>query len=68
MRIKVTPWAEVRIDGKLVGTTPLAPRQLAPGAHDITLIYRARDGQSRIEHKRVVVRGDDDQLVEADLR
>jgi serine/threonine protein kinase len=68
VRIKVTPWADVRIDGKLVGTTPLAPRQLSAGAHDVTLTYRSRDGGSRIEHKRVVVRGDDDQLVEADLR
>jgi len=37
LRITVTPWAHVYIDGKPVGTTPLTPLNLPPGAHEIRL-------------------------------
>ena len=63
LRFKAVPWAEVRVDGKLIGTTPLAPRRVPAGRHEVVLTFRARS-----DKRMVVVRGDDDQLVSADLR
>jgi tRNA A-37 threonylcarbamoyl transferase component Bud32 len=37
LKITVTPWAHVYIDGKPAGTTPLRPLELAPGAHEVRL-------------------------------
>jgi serine/threonine-protein kinase len=35
--VSVLPWADVTVDGKGVGTTPLAPISLAPGTHSVVL-------------------------------
>jgi serine/threonine-protein kinase len=35
--VRVIPWAEVLVDGRAVGTTPLAPVRLAAGRHVIEL-------------------------------
>lgn len=37
LQVVVLPWADVSVDGKAAGTTPLAPIQLAPGPHAIVL-------------------------------
>lgn len=35
--LRVIPWAEVMVDGRPAGTTPLAPLRLAPGRHVVEL-------------------------------
>ena len=34
------PWAEVMVDGRVVGTTPLARFPLPPGSHSVVLTHR----------------------------
>ena len=34
-----TPWAEVTVDGRAVGMTPLAQIPLAPGSHGVVLSH-----------------------------
>ncbi|MBX7100047.1 MAG: protein kinase [Myxococcaceae bacterium] len=36
--IRVRPWAQVFLDGKDLGQTPLAPIKLAPGKHTVLLV------------------------------
>jgi len=40
LNIKVAPWADVFIDGKRVGTTPMQPQRLAEGTHEVVLTNR----------------------------
>ena len=35
--VSVSPWADVTVDGRSVGSTPLAPISLAPGPHSVIL-------------------------------
>jgi len=35
--VSVSPWADVSVDGRSVGTTPLAPISLSPGTHSVVL-------------------------------
>ena len=37
LSINAMPWAEVRVDGRLVGNTPLRRVEVEPGAHRLTL-------------------------------
>ena len=37
LRVLVRPWARVTLDGKLLGTTPLAPRKVYEGFHTLEL-------------------------------
>jgi eukaryotic-like serine/threonine-protein kinase len=39
LQIRVRPWAEVSVDGEVVGTTPFAPLILSPGPHDIAFAH-----------------------------
>jgi len=39
--VVVTPWADVSIDGRVVGQTPLARIPLPPGPHQVLLIHPA---------------------------
>jgi hypothetical protein len=39
LRLGVKPWADVTVDGTLVGTTPLAPVALAPGTYTARLLH-----------------------------
>lgn len=41
LQLAVRPWAEVRVDGKLVGTTPLDKMSLAAGPHVVVLSHPA---------------------------
>jgi hypothetical protein len=51
LEVRASPWADVRIDGRLVGTTPLPEQELYEGRHLVEL-SNAETGQSR----RLVVR------------
>jgi serine/threonine protein kinase len=35
--VSVSPWADVSVDGRPAGTTPLAPISLSPGPHSVVL-------------------------------
>ncbi|MBI5495486.1 MAG: PEGA domain-containing protein, partial [Deltaproteobacteria bacterium] len=35
--VKAAPWAEVRVDGKRMGVTPMAPLKLVEGEHQVVL-------------------------------
>ncbi|HET7293634.1 MAG TPA: serine/threonine-protein kinase [Vicinamibacteria bacterium] len=37
LQIGVTPWADVVVDGEIVGQTPMPPIPLTPGVHDVML-------------------------------
>ncbi|MEO6954429.1 MAG: protein kinase [Polyangia bacterium] len=37
LRLAAQPWAEVRVDGKALGTTPLRSTEIAEGAHTVVL-------------------------------
>jgi serine/threonine-protein kinase len=37
LNIRVSPWAEVKVDGRRVGVTPLKPISLLEGEHEVTL-------------------------------
>jgi hypothetical protein len=39
LRLLILPWAEVAIDGKTVGTTPLGALKLDPGTHLLRLTH-----------------------------
>jgi hypothetical protein len=39
LQVGVTPWADVAVDGQLVGQTPMRPLSLAPGMHDVLLSH-----------------------------
>lgn len=41
--LRVTPYADVFVDGRLLGTTPLKPIELAPGVHKLLLVNEALD-------------------------
>lgn len=39
LQLRVKPWAEVTVDGAPVGTTPLKPLPLSPGAHTVRFVH-----------------------------
>jgi hypothetical protein len=45
--VTATPWMEVLIDGRSLGQTPRMHVELAPGAHEIMLVNRDLDLQTR---------------------
>lgn len=49
VRVNARPWAEVRIDGSVVGVTPIVDFALAPGEHDLELVNPAL-GRSHTAH------------------
>jgi serine/threonine-protein kinase len=63
LRLMVRPWAEVAVDGKPVGTTPMRPIQLAAGTHTIRLTHP--DFPPVV--KKVVVRAGQMSRLEVDL-
>ena len=64
LRVAVTPWAEVTVDGRAMGVTPLAPIDLAEGAHQIAL----KNGELGIVAKRhLVVSPNKETLLKLDL-
>jgi eukaryotic-like serine/threonine-protein kinase len=64
LRLAVTPWAEVQLDGRAAGTTPLQPIDLAEGAHWLAL----KNGELGANVKRrVVVFPDKETALKVDL-
>jgi hypothetical protein len=64
LRVAVTPWAEVTVDGRALGTTPLSPVDLAEGAHQVAL----KNGElGIIAKRRVMVAPDKETLLKLDL-
>jgi hypothetical protein len=64
LRVAVTPWAEVQLDGRPVGTTPIAPLELREGAH--TIVLKNGDLQANVS-RRVVVIPDKETVLRVDL-
>ncbi|HVH55911.1 MAG TPA: hypothetical protein VM791_06635 [Vicinamibacterales bacterium] len=64
VNIDASPWAEVSIDGRPAGRTPLGPLPLALGDHEIT--FRHPAGSS--DRQRVVVKPDGVTRVVGNLR
>ena len=60
----MTPWANVEIDGALVGQTPLRAQELSAGAHAVVLTHP--DYQPY--HRRVTVRPGETFRLVIDLR
>ena len=46
--VRVQPWADVLLDGKAVGTTPLQPFSASAGRHELTLV------NSKLKQTKVV--------------
>jgi len=64
LRVAVTPWAEVMLDGRTLGTTPLQPTELSEGAHVVTL----RNSDLGITtRRRVVISPNREALLKVDL-
>jgi serine/threonine-protein kinase len=63
LNIYAEPWAEVSIDGKTVGSTPLMKVKVAAGEHAITF----RNPRFRALDKRCVVRQGATEIIDADL-
>jgi serine/threonine-protein kinase len=64
LRVAVTPWAEVTVDGKVLGVTPLQPVDLGEGAHQVSL----KNGELGIVAKRrVIVSPGKEALLKLDL-
>ena len=52
LRVLPIPWADVTVDGRVVGQTPLAPIALAPGSHSVVLTHP----QYRLFTRKVEIR------------
>jgi eukaryotic-like serine/threonine-protein kinase len=64
LRLAVTPWAEVLVDGHPAGTTPFAPLDLGEGTHVVTL----RNGDlGANQRKKVLVQPDKETVLRVDL-
>jgi serine/threonine-protein kinase len=64
LRLAVTPWAEVAVDGRALGTTPLRALDLGEGAHVVTL----RNAELQVvARRRVVVARNREVLLRVDL-
>jgi len=53
LKIKVTPWAHVYVDGKPMGTTPLKPLELTAGEH---IVQVKNDKLGKQRSSRVVIK------------
>jgi serine/threonine-protein kinase len=63
LKLRIVPWAEVSLDGRLLGTTPLRPLPVSPGAHTIRLQHPSY----RPLQKTVRVRSGETTVLEVDL-
>ena len=57
LKVVVTPWANVYVDGLKVGQTPMAPRRLFAGRHEVRLI---NDKLGKDEKQVIVIRPGED--------
>ncbi|MDP2272815.1 MAG: serine/threonine-protein kinase [Archangium sp.] len=63
--LRVTPYADVFVDGRLLGTTPLKPIELTPGVHQVLLVNEALDVRRATQ---VTLEPGKRQRLEVDLR
>ena len=63
--LRVTPYADVFVDGRLLGTTPLRPIELTPGVHKLLLVNEALDVRRATQ---VTLEPGKRQRLEVDLR
>ena len=63
--VHVSPFADVFVDGDLVGTTPMKPIELAPGTHKVILANTPLNARRTF---RVVIESDKKSRLDADLR
>ena len=64
LKIKVTPWAHVYVDGKSMGTTPLKPLELTVGEHTILV---KNDKLGRQHSSRITIKPNKVYSMEIDL-
>jgi len=64
LKIKVTPWAHVYVDGKPKGTTPLEPLELTPGEY-IVMVKNEKLAEER--SFRVTIKPNEVHSMEVDL-
>jgi predicted Ser/Thr protein kinase len=64
LRFRIVPWAEVTVDDRPIGTTPLRPLSLPPGIHTVRLQHPSY----RPLQKRVTIRPGEAFSLEVDLR
>jgi serine/threonine-protein kinase len=64
LRLVVKPWADVTVDGRAIGQTPLADIPLSAGAHAVVLSHPAY----RPFPRKVVVRGGEVVRLSVDLQ
>jgi serine/threonine-protein kinase len=50
--VTVKPWAQVTVDGRAIGATPIEPVELSAGVHDVRLV---NSELAKDERRRVVV-------------
>jgi serine/threonine-protein kinase len=64
LRVAVSPWAEVMVDGRVLGTTPLQPAELSEGVHTVTL----KNGELGVTTKRrILITPNKEALLKVDL-
>jgi hypothetical protein len=65
LRVVVLPWADVWVDGKKIGQTPMAPVELLEGFHQVRLV---NDQLSKDLEKKVQIRPGKESLIRLDWR
>jgi serine/threonine-protein kinase len=63
LQLVARPWAEVSVDGKVLGITPLPPLRLADGAHTVTFKF---DQLGLTARRHVVISADRETLLVVD--
>jgi len=68
LQFRVSPWAEVSVDGKVVGTTPFKPVRLEAGDHEVILNEVILSNPSFMPlHKKVTILPGQTLMLEVDL-
>ena len=63
LRLRILPWAEVAVDGKALGTTPLRPVSLEVGEHRVVLSHP----DYKPLQKTITIRAGETETLEVDL-
>jgi serine/threonine-protein kinase len=64
LRLAVSPWAEVTVDGRPLGITPFPPAELGEGAHTVTLRNKDLGVTTK---RRVVISPNRESVLKVDL-
>jgi hypothetical protein len=63
LQVGVKPWGEVRVDGEVIGTTPIGKIDLDAGAHTVSI----RHPDYEILEKTVTIQPDETERLFVDL-